>query len=40
LDFDTSYRRVGFQITDEFVIGLDFAKDYRNRRDICVLSEA
>jgi len=33
---------VGFQIPDEFVVGygLDFAEDYRNLRDICVLSEA
>ena len=31
---------VGFQIPDEFVIGygLDYAEDYRNLRDICVLS--
>jgi hypoxanthine phosphoribosyltransferase len=34
---DVSY--VGFQIPDEFVIGygLDYAEDYRNLRDICVL---
>ena len=33
---------VGFQIPDEFVVGygLDFAEDYRNLRDICVLEEA
>jgi len=33
---------VGFQIPDEFVVGygLDFAEDYRNLSDICVLSEA
>ena len=33
---------VGFKIPDEFVVGygLDFAEDYRNLRDICVLSEA
>ena len=32
---------VGFQIPDEFVVGygLDFAEDYRNLGDICVLSE-
>jgi len=32
---------VGFQIPDEFVVGygLDFAEDYRNLRDVCVLSE-
>ncbi len=37
---DVSY--VGFQIPDEFVVGygLDFAEDYRNLGDICVLSEA
>ena len=37
---DVSY--VGFQIPDEFVVGygLDFAEDYRNLSDICVLSEA
>ncbi len=31
----------GFQIPDEFVVGygLDYAEDYRNFRDICVLSE-
>jgi hypoxanthine phosphoribosyltransferase len=33
---------VGFKIPDEFVVGygLDFAEDYRNLRDICVLTEA
>ena len=33
---------IGFQIPDEFVVGygLDFAEDYRNLRDICVLTEA
>ena len=32
---------VGFQIPDEFVVGygLDYAEDYRNLRDICVLIE-
>ncbi len=32
---------VGFQIPDEFVVGygLDFAEDYRNLGDICVLGE-
>jgi len=32
---------VGFKIPDEFVVGygLDFAEDYRNLRDICVLAE-
>ena len=32
---------VGFQIPDEFVIGygLDFAEDYRNLRDVCVLEQ-
>ncbi len=32
---------VGFQIPDEFVVGygLDFAEDYRNLADICVLAE-
>jgi hypoxanthine phosphoribosyltransferase len=36
---DVAY--VGFRIPDEFVVGygLDFAEDYRNLRDICVLSE-
>lgn len=31
----------GFQIPDEFVVGygLDYAEDYRNLRDICVLGE-
>jgi hypoxanthine phosphoribosyltransferase len=34
---DVSY--IGFQIPDEFVIGygLDYAEDYRNLKDICVL---
>jgi hypoxanthine phosphoribosyltransferase len=32
---------VGFKIPDEFVVGygLDFAEDYRNLADICVLNE-
>jgi hypoxanthine phosphoribosyltransferase len=32
---------VGFRIPDEFVVGygLDYAEDYRNLRDICVLEE-
>jgi hypoxanthine phosphoribosyltransferase len=32
---------VGFQIPDEFVVGygLDYAEDYRNLRDICVLGD-
>ncbi len=32
-------RYVGFQIPDVFVVGygLDYAEDYRNLRDICVL---
>jgi hypoxanthine phosphoribosyltransferase len=36
---DVSY--VGFQIPDEFVVGygLDFAEDYRNLKEICVLGE-
>jgi hypoxanthine phosphoribosyltransferase len=31
---------IGFQIPDEFVVGygLDYAEDYRNLPDICVLS--
>ena len=33
---------VGFRIPDEFVVGygLDFAEDYRNLPDICVLSDS
>jgi hypoxanthine phosphoribosyltransferase len=36
---DVSY--VGFKIPDEFVVGygLDFAEDYRNLKDICILGE-
>src|SRR5258706_15659928 len=32
---------VGFQIPDEFVVGhgLDYAEDYRNLKDVCVLKE-
>ncbi len=32
---------VGFQIPDQFVVGygLDFAEDYRNLRDVCILEE-
>lgn len=32
---------VGFQIPDEFVVGygLDYAEDYRQLRDVCILSE-
>ena len=37
---DVAY--VGFKIPDEFVVGygLDFAEDYRNLKDICILGEA
>jgi len=36
---DVAY--VGFKIPDEFVVcyGLDFAEDYRNLKDICILGE-
>lgn len=32
---------VGFRIPDEFVVGygLDFAEDYRNLRDVCILQD-
>jgi len=32
---------VGFRIPDEFVVGygLDYAEDYRNLRDVCVLND-
>ncbi len=35
-------RYVGFKIPDEFVVGfgLDYAEDYRNLKDICVLTES
>jgi hypoxanthine phosphoribosyltransferase len=35
-------RYVGYQIPDEFVIGygLDYAEDYRNLKDVCVLHES
>lgn len=35
-------RYVGFQVPDEFVIGygLDFAEDYRNLKDVCVLQDS
>ncbi|HZT39019.1 MAG TPA: hypoxanthine phosphoribosyltransferase [Bryobacteraceae bacterium] len=35
---DVAY--VGFQIPDEFVVGygLDYAEDYRNLKDICILA--
>jgi hypoxanthine phosphoribosyltransferase len=33
---------VGFTIPDEFVVGygLDYAEEYRNVPDICILSES
>ena len=36
---DVNY--VGFQIPDKFVVGygLDYAEDYRNLKDVCVLTE-
>ena len=32
---------MGFRIPDEFVVGygLDYAEDYRNLKDVCVLGE-
>ena len=37
----TSVKYVGFDIPAEFVVGygLDYAEDYRNLKDICVLTE-
>jgi hypoxanthine phosphoribosyltransferase len=36
---DVAY--IGFQIPDQFVVGygLDFAEQYRNLKDVCVLEE-
>jgi hypoxanthine phosphoribosyltransferase len=36
-----SVNYVGFKIPDEFVVGygLDYAEDYRNLKDVCVLSQ-
>ncbi|MBY0375198.1 MAG: hypoxanthine phosphoribosyltransferase [Bryobacteraceae bacterium] len=36
---DVEVHYVGFQIPDEFVVGagLDYAEDYRNLKDVCVL---
>jgi hypoxanthine phosphoribosyltransferase len=33
---------VGFRVPDEFLVGygLDYAEDYRNLRDVCVMSES
>ena len=35
-------RYVGFKIPDEFVVGygLDYAEDYRNLKDVCILEES
>ena len=32
---------IGFTIPDEFVVGygLDYAEDYRNLKDVCVMGE-